>query len=133
MLEVRTVPRVEVSGESYPAPPEKVFMAQVAFWTQMGLFVLVMFGESIFAQLKVPFPPALQTIKDNKFMSLTLVWLVGNMLQANLISTGAFEIHTNDKLIWSSLEERRLPTMEDLIRGFGEVGVKILPPKGVEE
>lgn len=118
---------LEVSGASYPAPPDKAMLAQLAFWVQMGAFAFVVFGESICAQLKVPPPPVLQTVQNNKFGTLMFVWLVGNMVQASLVSTGAFEIHKGDKLIWSSLEEKRIPNMEDLIKAFGKVGVEILP------
>merc|ERR1712110_438562 len=92
----------------------------------MGLFALVFFGESIFATFKMPVPEPLKAAQSNKFASFMFLWLIGNMVQSSLISTGAFEIHHGDKLIWSSLEEKRLPNMEDLIQAFNTTGVEFM-------
>ena len=48
------------------------------------------------------------------------------MLSAQLLGTGAFEIQHGAKLVWSSLETKRLPTMVDLQRASDQTGVEFI-------
>lgn len=124
ILESRALEELEVRGAEYPPEPQKVMYAQMVFYVQMGLFGLVFFGESLLSAASAGPLPLFDMVKENKFASFMFIWLMGNMVQANLLSTGAFEIQKGNKLIWSSLEEQRLPNMEDLVEAFGKVGVE---------
>ena len=42
-------------------------------------------------------------MKNNKMMSFMIVFFMGNMISGNLLSTGAFEIFVDDKLVFSKL------------------------------
>jgi len=126
IIQTRALENLEVTGAEYPAPPEKVLMARVVFYLQMAVFGGIFFGDNAFKAMKMPTPDIVTTIKDNKMPSFMAVWFVGNIIQNNLISTGAFEIHHGDKLIWSSLEEHRLPNMGDLIKAFEATGVEFM-------
>lgn len=43
-----------------------------------------------------------------------LIFFVTNMIEGQLISTGAFEVSLNDMPIWSKLESGRLPNPNEL-------------------
>mmetsp|Transcript_75915 Transcript_75915/g.210739 ORF Transcript_75915/g.210739 Transcript_75915/m.210739 type:complete len:139 (-) Transcript_75915:374-790(-) len=130
IIESRALENLEVRGAEYPPPPGKVRMAQFLFYLQLALFAAAFFGESALQSMQIsppePVRNMLATMKENKFASFMFVWLAGNMVQSSLLSTGAFEIHHGDKLIWSSLEEKRLPNMGDLISAFRATGVEFM-------
>mmetsp|Transcript_49636 Transcript_49636/g.141961 ORF Transcript_49636/g.141961 Transcript_49636/m.141961 type:complete len:139 (+) Transcript_49636:440-856(+) len=126
IINSRALENLEVRGAEYPPPPDKVMMAQGIFYLQMALFGFVFFGETLCESIGFPPPPICKAAKENMFASFMLIWLVGNMVQSSLLSTGAFEIHHGDELIWSSIEEKRLPNMADLIKAFQKTGVEFM-------
>mmetsp|Transcript_47273 Transcript_47273/g.122162 ORF Transcript_47273/g.122162 Transcript_47273/m.122162 type:complete len:137 (+) Transcript_47273:470-880(+) len=129
IIQTRALENIEVQGAEYPPPPEKQKMAQMVFFLQLGCFGFLFFGESLCNMLKVPVPAELKQVKENMFAACMLIWLIGNMIQGQLLSTQAFEIHHGDQLIWSSLEEKRLPNMGDLISAFQKTGVEFIQPR----
>ncbi|PAA70522.1 hypothetical protein BOX15_Mlig015068g1 [Macrostomum lignano] len=44
-----------------------------------------------------------------------MLFFVGNAIEGQLISTGAFEVSYNDMVIWSKLENGRVPSPSELI------------------
>mmetsp|Transcript_16112 Transcript_16112/g.50644 ORF Transcript_16112/g.50644 Transcript_16112/m.50644 type:complete len:136 (-) Transcript_16112:86-493(-) len=133
IINSRALENLEVRGSEYPPPPDKVLLAKLAFYAQLAVFGLIFAGDKLFSSLGVAPPPIFATAKENMFASFMFVWLVGNMVQSSLLSTGAFEIHHGDQLIWSSLEEKRLPSMEDLLAAFRKTGVEFLSSTQEEE
>lgn len=105
----------------------------MVFYIQLALFAGLFFADSLLAALKVTSPPLITSMKENKFASFMFIWLVGNMLQGSLLSTGAFEIYHGDKLIWSSLKEGRLPNMGDVVEVFGGSGIEFMTSASGEE
>merc|ERR1719253_1326745 len=103
----RASENIEVRGTEYPPPPDKQMMAQGVFFLQIALFGCLFFGEAACQALKIPVPEQLTKLKESMFGTCMMIWLVGNMVQGQLLSTGAFEIHHGDQLVWSSLEEKR--------------------------
>lgn len=124
IIQSRAVDNLLVQGAEYPPPPGKKMAAQAIFYVQLAIFAFILCGEGLCSAMKVPVPAFYTQLQENKMVAFMVVWLVGNMVQGSLLSTGAFEIHHGDKLIWSSLKEKRLPDMGDVIRAFGEVGVE---------
>jgi len=127
ILETRALEQLEVRGAEYPPPVERAVLAQLVSYAQMATYGFVFFMDSIFEALKTSPPPLCVSMKDNKIGTLMFVWFAGNIVQTGLLSTGAFEITHDGQLIWSSLKEKRLPNMEDLILAFEKTGVEFLP------
>lgn len=102
ILKERALSDLEVRGSPYPPPLMNQYLSNV------------------------PKPEFLSAMQENRMMAGMGIWLVGNMLSAQLLNTGAFEIQHGDKLVWSSLETKRLPTMVDLKRAFEQTGVEFI-------
>jgi thioredoxin reductase-like selenoprotein T len=67
---------------------------------QYSVVGAVMFGEQLFPALGFSEMPALyQQWKDKKFPVAMGTWIVGNMIQNSLSSTGAFEVFCNGQLV----------------------------------
>merc|ERR1719235_2894933 len=103
-------------------------MGSVVFWIQMGLFALLFFGgmlgDSFWTDTLKGVAPLYTTMKENKFAAFMVIFLVGNITQSSLMSTGAFEIWHGKTLVWSSLEHGRLPELQDILDGFKKTGVE---------
>mmetsp|Transcript_23639 Transcript_23639/g.44651 ORF Transcript_23639/g.44651 Transcript_23639/m.44651 type:complete len:118 (-) Transcript_23639:339-692(-) len=110
----------------YPVPLHKQYASNAVFIVQLAIWAVVFMGDAIFDAIKVPKPDLLASVQGNKMMAFMGVWLVGNMISAQLLNTGAFEIHHGDELIWSSLEMQRLPNMADLLQAFAKTGVEFI-------
>lgn len=94
-------PRMEVVGSTYPVSLVKQGLAQAVSLAQMAGFAFVVFGERIFEALGYPEPPGfyVQNVRQNKFGVGVGVWFVGNFLQNQLTSTGAFEVYYDGTLV----------------------------------
>eukprot|EP00891_Asterochloris_glomerata_P004661 jgi/Astpho2/4661/Aster-00225 len=76
---------------------------------QYILMAVVMFGDHIFPVLGVQPPALYQQVKDKKFGVIMGAWLIGNMLNNSLKSTGAFEVYYNGQQVEDEEEEQEQP------------------------
>ncbi|CAL8076327.1 unnamed protein product [Calicophoron daubneyi] len=53
---------------------------------------------------------------QNKISFCLMTFLLGNLVEGQLLSTGAFEIYFNDMPVWSKLESKRIPQPEELLQ-----------------
>lgn len=54
-------------------------------------------------------------IKKNKVPLLVGAWFVGNMVQTNLMNTGAFEVYYDGAKVFSKLESGQAPVARAII------------------
>ena len=52
-------------------------------------------------------------------------FIIPNMIQANLMQTGAFEIKVDGKLVFSKLETHRMPSMQEIVEIFKLEGIEL--------
>lgn len=140
MIQSQALQNLEVQGAEYPPPAQRVQYAKMVFYVQIGLFALVLFGTQLCKALNMAPPGILSwgsldysghVVADDAgyarpFAVFMMIWLLGNTIQSNLLSTQAFEIHHGNELIWSSLEQKHVPEMADVIRAFGKTGVEFM-------
>jgi len=53
---------------------------------------------------------------DNKIFACMMIFFLANLVETQLISTGAFEISVNGELVWSKLDLGRVPQPGELIQ-----------------
>jgi len=118
MLET-AFPGINVVLANYPPPLPKRLLAKVVPVAQFGVIGIVMAGEHIFPRLGYMAPPPwYYSLRANRFGTISTTWLLGNVLQSFLQSSGAFEVHVNDQLVFSKLKEQRFPgeiELKDLV------------------
>jgi hypothetical protein len=64
-------------------------------------------------------------IKENKMASVFGIFLVLNMIASGLTKTNAFEIYVGKTQVWSTMKHERMPNMNDLVKGFKQVGITL--------
>ncbi|XP_021279438.1 selT-like protein [Herrania umbratica] len=118
MLETQ-FPGIDVILANYPPPLPKRLLSKVVPVFQFGVLGIIMAGEHIFPMIGIMTPPPwYYSLRANRFGSIASAWLLGNVLQSFLQSSGAFEVYCNDELVFSKLEEGRFPgeiELKDLV------------------
>mmetsp|Transcript_18778 Transcript_18778/g.46763 ORF Transcript_18778/g.46763 Transcript_18778/m.46763 type:complete len:150 (-) Transcript_18778:383-832(-) len=114
----QSYPGVTVVGSNYPPSPLNVALSKVVGFGTMGAVGATFFGEKIFATLGMPRPEFVASMQANKMGSCMGAWFVGNMLSQNLLNTGAFEVYYNGEVIFSKLQQARLPNVPEIMSGL---------------
>ncbi|KAE8693053.1 SelT-like protein [Hibiscus syriacus] len=118
MLETQ-FPGIDVILDNYPPPLPKRLLSKVVPVFQFGVIGIVMAGEQIFPMIGIMTPPPwYYSLRGNRFGSIATAWLLGNVMQSFLQSSGAFEVYCNGELVFSKLKEGRFPgeiELKDLV------------------
>lgn len=109
-------PKVRIEGDNYPPPRPRQMLASVLSLAKLAVMAIVLLGErlQIWESLNVDPPQVYIWATQNKMYACILIFFVTNMIEGQLISTGAFEVSLNDMPIWSKLESGRLPNPSEL-------------------
>lgn len=93
-------PGITVVLANYPPPLPKRILSKLVPVVQFGVIGIIVGGEQIFPRLGFAAPPQwYYSLRANRFGSMASTWLLGNVLQSFLQSSGAFEVHCNGELV----------------------------------
>lgn len=109
-------PSMEIQGSNYPPTPFKSYLAQFINVAKIALIAIIVTGSNPFAALGMQVPAVLQWAQSNKLSACMMIFLLSNMVEGTLMSTGAFEIFLGERQLWSKLESGRVPAPGELIQ-----------------
>lgn len=116
--------RGNVQGANYPAPDYAANVIQAVGMIQFATVLLLFFPGQICRALGYAEPPEFMlTLQQNQMTVFLSLFLMSSYAQ-NLANTGAFEISVNGKMIFSKLDEGRLPTIQEVSTLMSQFGVK---------
>ncbi|XP_020283178.1 selT-like protein [Pseudomyrmex gracilis] len=107
-------PELQVEGENFDPPGYNMYIAKVLGTLKIVVLILIVSGVNIGLPLNLT--PIWQWCINNRFYSCVLIFFTCNAIEAQLISSGAFEIHFNDVPVWSKLETGRIPQPLELFQ-----------------
>jgi len=116
-------PQLQSHGMNHPPTPQNAMIAQLIGYAQMAAFGVLFFGSLIFQTLKMPEPDIVKWMSENKMNSFCIIFMMGFM-STQLMATGAFEVYYNGNVIYSKLDEGRIPHVHDLVRNLQMYGVQ---------
>lgn len=119
LIETRADKNLAVIPAEYPQSPRMQSIGKI-----FNMMTLMFIGCVIFYDQVLP-----DGWKQNKVGTCIAVWIGASMVSSMLFNNKAFEIYKGSDLIWSTLENDRLPNMQDLVNGFHRVGVEVMPPQ----
>lgn len=111
-------PGTEVVGSNYPPAATNVALSKLVGFGTMGAVATTFFGEKMFEILGMPRPEFVQSMQNNKMGSCMGAWFLGNTVSQNLLNTGAFEVYYDGEVIFSKLEQKRLPNIPEIMSGL---------------
>jgi len=109
-------PGLQVEGGNFPPPPMRQMIAQTLSALKFIFIIILISGQNPFTYLNAATPDAFTWAMENKVYACMMIFFVSNMLETQLISTGAFEIDFNGINMWSKIQTGRIPTGPELFQ-----------------
>eukprot|EP00095_Tigriopus_kingsejongensis_P008436 maker-scaffold1302_size49677-snap-gene-0.16 protein:Tk08436 transcript:maker-scaffold1302_size49677-snap-gene-0.16-mRNA-1 annotation:"similar to CG3887" len=109
-------PELAIEGDNFPPPTWKTQLAQFISLAKVLVIMCVLGTLNPFVFTGMETPAAYQWLLDNKLYACLMVFFLGNALETQLVSTGAFEIALDDLPVWSKLESGRIPQPAELMQ-----------------
>jgi len=91
-------PHIIVSGENYNTGTLRTLIANVLNIARMALIFLIIMNKNPFLYFRVQTPQVWFWLTQHKIPGCLLIFFITNTLEANLMSSGAFEIFLDGKL-----------------------------------
>lgn len=95
---------------------------QTAAVLQVGATLVAFLGDQLFTMMGLMGTPFANYVSENKVQLLGFTFLFNSIAQS-LAKTDAFEIFLNGELIFSRLQTKRMPSLDELIHSLSERGV----------
>ncbi|CAJ0610403.1 unnamed protein product [Cylicocyclus nassatus] len=109
-------PEMPIEGSNYPPVKWKEYLAHTINVLKIAAIAVVITGRNPFTSLGMGEPSILQWAQSNKISACMMLFLLTNMVESTLLSTGAFEIFMDKEQIWSKLESGRVPSPQELLQ-----------------
>lgn len=109
-------PEIQIKGGNYDPPGLNLYMSKVLLVTKLLMIIALMSNFDVFGFLRTATPSWWTWCTENKLYACMMIFFLGNMIEAQLISSGAFEIALNDVPVWSKLETGRIPAPQELFQ-----------------
>lgn len=105
--------QLNITGALHPPSTNAQIIAQITSFAWIGGLALAFGGAQIFKMLGMNEPELYRKVKENQTMFLLSLFILNSVGNSGL-STGAFEIFVDDKLVFSKLATGRTPGPEDI-------------------
>ncbi|TKS79878.1 Kinesin-like protein KIF2C [Collichthys lucidus] len=109
-------PDIRIEGENYLPIPLYRHIASFLSMFKLLVIGVIIIGKDPFALFGMQAPGIWEWGQGNKIYACMMVFFLSNMIENQLMSTGAFEITLNDVPVWSKLESGHLPSMQQLVQ-----------------
>jgi len=109
-------PGLQVEGGNFPPPPLKQIIAQTLGALKFVFIMILIVGQNPFDYINIATPEAFTWALENKVYACMMIFFMSNMIETQLISTGAFEIDFNGISMWSKLQTGRIPSAQELFQ-----------------
>uniref|UniRef100_A0A3P9KX94 Selenoprotein T n=1 Tax=Oryzias latipes TaxID=8090 RepID=A0A3P9KX94_ORYLA len=107
---------IRIEGENYLPIPMYRHVASFLSMFKLLVIGVIIIGKDPFALFGMQPPAFWEWGQGNKIYACMMVFFFSNMIENQLLSTGAFEITLNDVPVWSKLESGHLPSMQQLVQ-----------------
>ncbi|XP_067625938.1 thioredoxin reductase-like selenoprotein T homolog CG3887 [Eurosta solidaginis] len=109
-------PQITVNGGNYDPPGFNMYLSRIVFAAKILFIVVIVSSFDIFGIIGQQMPGWWRHLLENKLYTCIMVFFVGNMLEGQLVASGAFEITLNDVPVWSKLQTGRIPAPQELFQ-----------------
>ncbi|CAO4383911.1 unnamed protein product [Caenorhabditis nigoni] len=109
-------PNMPVEGANFAPVLWKAYVAQAVSVFKLLLLATILTGSNPLAWIGLGYPGLLRHAHENKMSSCMLVFMLGNLAEQSLISTGAFEVYLGNEQIWSKIESGRVPSPQEFMQ-----------------
>jgi len=112
-------PDIRIVGDNYNPGGGRVQMSQFLGMVKMLVIAMILFKFNPWTyfgyEVAGPTPNIVTWAMENKIYACMMTFFLCNMVETQLISSGAFEVSVNGELVWSKLELGNPPQPQQLI------------------
>jgi len=112
-------PDMRISGENYNPGGGRLHIAQLLGVLKMVAIAMILFKFNPWTYLGQemvgPTPKIVTWAMENKIFACMMTFFLCNMVETQLISSGAFEVSVNGELVFSKLEMGSVPQPQELL------------------
>ncbi|XP_044751779.1 thioredoxin reductase-like selenoprotein T homolog CG3887 [Coccinella septempunctata] len=109
-------PFISMEGSNYEPPGISMFLSRLIGLLKMFLILCILAGVNIFEYINQPRPSWWTWCTENKIYACMMLFFLSNIIEVQLVQSGAFEILLNDVPVWSKLETGRIPQPAELFQ-----------------
>ncbi|CAG7829431.1 unnamed protein product [Allacma fusca] len=109
-------PEIMLEAGSFPPPPPRQYLAQFISLAKFLILGCIIMNINPFEYLGLGRPNLWMWVTQNKIYASLMCFFLCNLIETQLISTGAFEIYFNDVPIWSKIQTGRIPSPPELLQ-----------------
>jgi len=109
-------PYMMIDGKNYDPPGLNMMIARMIGIAKMLVIMCILGNVPIFNYLNMQQPSWWQWCTSNKLYACLMLFFLCNLVEGQLIQSGAFEISLNDVPVWSKLETGRIPQPAELFQ-----------------
>lgn len=109
-------PYLLVDGANYEPPGLYMLIVRILGTLKMLAIVCILGSVNIFNYINLQPPSWWQWCIENKIYACMMIFFLSNLIEGQLMQSGAFEISLNDVPIWSKLESGRIPQPAELFQ-----------------
>jgi selT/selW/selH-like putative selenoprotein len=109
-------PFIVIDGQNYDPPGFNMYLARLIGIVKMVVIVCILGAINIFEYINQPQPSWWIWCTENKLYACMMLFFICNIIEGQLIQSGAFEISLNDVPVWSKLETGRIPQPAELFQ-----------------
>lgn len=117
---------IEITSRVDLAPLSKQLISKAVFIIQIIIAAICLGGNFTRPYLSMIIPTkVIDFIESKKLMFGIMAYFSLSSIQTSLLQTGAFEVFANEQLIFSKLETKKLPSLDDLVLLIEQLGLKL--------
>lgn len=109
-------PFILVEGANYEPSWFYMVLVKIIGTLKMVAIMCILGGIDVFNYLNQPQPSWWRWCTENKIYACMMLFFMSNLIEGQLLSSGAFEISFNNVPIWSKLESGRIPQPAELFQ-----------------
>lgn len=113
---VEKYPQLNIHGANYDPRGFSLYLSKIIFVLKIIMIVIIISSYDVFGAFGQQTPAWWKHLVDNKLYACMMIFFVGNMLEAQMVTSGAFEITLNDVPVWSKLQTGRIPVPQELFQ-----------------
>lgn len=105
-----------LEGGNYPPAAPRQYLAQIVGILKFLLLGCIIMNINPLDYLGIQRQNIWVWVTQNKIYASFMTFFLCNLIETQLISTGAFEIYFNDVPVWSKIQTGRIPNPPELLQ-----------------
>lgn len=109
-------PHLSIEGDNFPPPSWRLQLAQFLGMAKVLLIMCVVGSLNPYQFAGQQTPGWYSWLLENKLYACLMIFFIGNAIETQLVSTGAFEISLDNLPVWSKIDSGRIPQPPELFQ-----------------